>query len=673
MADDVAVARSMILLELSNFRKELATLGPATGDAAKDMSKALLIELKKIEAGAKATATAAAKESAKAAEEAKKTAKAAGKTWNEVAKNMQSNQMISDMEQIGSMFILVGGNVSKAAMLFTSAVRPIAMVSELFGPQAMLMLGLAAIPALGLAAISAIRGLADSGLAARDHLKELGYTVGPEQQDALKSYEHAVAQLDVTMSRLKVSVGEQAAPAIDQLTTALNILARSAQAQLEGGDQSRLFGVIPMPGDPVFDGLRWMRERLLEVSDGFLTLSNSIATLGGTYGFTWLMEVLGRTTNEEIRQREEAYALAEAQIKVSQEVGQHAAAQKKLAEDAEKATKAMQENMEWMAKGGTDAYVALGMLVSVQEQDKAAKDAQTQAARASAEAERLRGQYIQGNEAILREYEQAQADAARADKKRAGELEQRLEAERKHYLEFYRVTQAAQNEEAAAAAIRDEAVKAANSQIVADTAAAAAQVAAAWATTWATDATAFAEMTQERIDQGRIYNEAQRDSAAEEYGRMKNMALGAFAAQQATALASATVAAYQAGAGAVAALSSVGVPPPFSLIAGAALTATMLGGQVATIASADAPQIPELEFPTGLSSDHYMAGLQRGELVASRRAAAMPEVREAIDAGNEGRRPTARAERVEVSVSVDRRTGRLRVRQSRPGKKDRRR
>lgn len=378
-SEPVSTAQALITLTLAKFREEMATMGPAAKDAAKDMGTAILKGLKDIEKATKATSAAAAAESKKAADEAAKAAKKTGKSWNDVAKNMQSNQMISDLEQLGSMFILVGGGVSKMAMLFTSAVRPVAMLAEILGPQALLALGLAAIPLAALGVVKAIKAMADSGIEARNHLQELGYQFAPDQVDALKSYEHAVKQLDVTMSRIKVSVGEQAAPAIDKFTTALNVLARSAQGQLAGGDQSRLFGVLPLPGDPVFDGMRWMRERTLEVSDGMLTLANAVATLGGTYGFSWLMEKLGAATDEEIALREESYRLADSQLKASQDAGKLAAQ--------------LKENADWASKA-TEAYTALGMMVSVQEEEKAATDAARVAREAATEAARAHEEQV---------------------------------------------------------------------------------------------------------------------------------------------------------------------------------------------------------------------------------------------------------------------------------------
>lgn len=75
---------------------------------------------------------------------------------------------------------------------------------------------------------------------------------------------------------------------------------------------------------------------------------------------------------------------------------------------------------------------------------------------------------------------------------------------------------------------------------------------------------------------------------------------------------------------------------PAAPLLAAATVAPALGIQLATIQSQPVP-----EFPTGLSSDHHLVGIQRGELIASRRAASDPMVREAVDRGNRGERMTA--------------------------------
>ena len=75
---------------------------------------------------------------------------------------------------------------------------------------------------------------------------------------------------------------------------------------------------------------------------------------------------------------------------------------------------------------------------------------------------------------------------------------------------------------------------------------------------------------------------------------------------------------------------------PFAPAGAATAAGTALGFQLAAINAQDPPS-----FPTGgkVEPDHRVIGVQGGELVASRRASAMPEVREAVEAGNRGERP----------------------------------
>lgn len=361
---ETSVAVVAIKADLSHLLKEMKKVSPEAAAMTKDLVSAVNKNLKDLEKGYD-------KVNKQIVDKTKSAAKTAGKSWNDIAKSMQSNQMISDLEQVGSMFMLVGGNVSKMAMIFTSSIRPLAMVSEVltqaFGPAGPALLGLAALPVVAMGAVLAIKGLADGGIEAAAHLKELGIQLGPDQTDALRSYEHAMRELDIVVSRIKVSAGEHAAPAIDRLTTALGLLATGVQAS------DKIFGVFPLPDAPIFEGLLLMRDRILEVSAGFLRLQNAVATVGGTEGFAWLLGTLSDATDQTIALREAAYSAAEGIAKTSKEAA---------AADAQ-----LDGYRDWAA-AATDAYVALGLMVPAVEEERAATDAARKAKEAAAQATR---------------------------------------------------------------------------------------------------------------------------------------------------------------------------------------------------------------------------------------------------------------------------------------------
>lgn len=141
------------------------------------------------------------------AQEAEKAARTVGNSWGQVAKRMQSNQLISDLEQIGSMGIIAGGSISKLSMIFTSAVRPVAMLATILGPSAPLVMGLLAIPAGALAAAMALKGLANAAAESRKELEEMGQRVTNKQAQQLNEYSESTERLQVAFDKLWVAIG----------------------------------------------------------------------------------------------------------------------------------------------------------------------------------------------------------------------------------------------------------------------------------------------------------------------------------------------------------------------------------------------------------------------------------------------------------------------------------
>lgn len=180
------------------------------------------------------------KEAQRAAREAEKAAASAGNSWNQIAKRMQSNQVISDIEQLGGMLGLVGGNVSKFGMLLSSTVRPVSMLSEAlttaFGPQAPVILGLLAIPAAGLAAVATLKKLADAGFEASERIEKLGGKVAPESKRAFTEYKESTERLNAAIDRLVVSIGDDLADVLADLTVLLAVVIENADKIQEKTD-----------------------------------------------------------------------------------------------------------------------------------------------------------------------------------------------------------------------------------------------------------------------------------------------------------------------------------------------------------------------------------------------------------------------------------------------------
>lgn len=157
------------------------------------------------------------------------TSKSVASNWNDVAKKMNSNQMVSDLEQVSAMFIQVGGSVSQVASIATSSIRPIAMLSAVLGPSAPLALGLLAIPAMGFGAVAALKGVANAGIEAEDELKALGLVTEKTASRELKEYKAATTDLSIALNEIKVAAGSAAAPALTVLANATAAGIRGAQ------------------------------------------------------------------------------------------------------------------------------------------------------------------------------------------------------------------------------------------------------------------------------------------------------------------------------------------------------------------------------------------------------------------------------------------------------------
>jgi hypothetical protein len=137
-----------------------------------------------------------------------------GSAFSKAAKELQQSPLISELETVSSLFIQVGGNVSRVASIVTSSIRPLATMNEMMKAMGVsaLQLGAPVAVAGGFAAVAfGAKMLADTGVEAANALDKMGVTVDPEAQAKLKAYTAAQSDLSRAMNELKVAVGSELA------------------------------------------------------------------------------------------------------------------------------------------------------------------------------------------------------------------------------------------------------------------------------------------------------------------------------------------------------------------------------------------------------------------------------------------------------------------------------
>lgn len=203
--------------------------------------------------------------------------------FEKASKKLVSNQTISQVETLSSIFIQFGGNISRVASVFTSLLRPVTLINEVFGPQALIIggVGLAAIGATS-AVIGMTRGLADLAASAGDagaRLKKSGQLA--------KEYEGFVRDMGIA--------NDAASAASDRLTVAL--------AATFGGAEQLRYASIGLK-DALVDMVEWfgkvptnLRE-LNPMLDKLATVMIRIASLGFVIDFNAPMEQLAARGKE---------------------------------------------------------------------------------------------------------------------------------------------------------------------------------------------------------------------------------------------------------------------------------------------------------------------------------------------------------------------------------------
>jgi hypothetical protein len=199
-----------------------------------------------------------------AAKQQQAATKAAGalSTFGARAKALQSNALVSELETVASMFTQVGGAVSQAGILASSAVRPVALLGSTLGATG---LAAAAFPVAAGAAALGAKSMADSAVEARDRLKKLGQEVDSTASDKLDSYTAATRDLGIAIDTVKVAIGDDIAEELALFTrvvaSGVDDLYRWGQAASEAADTATdwiSFGIKPawqMIGGALYESL----------------------------------------------------------------------------------------------------------------------------------------------------------------------------------------------------------------------------------------------------------------------------------------------------------------------------------------------------------------------------------------------------------------------------------
>jgi hypothetical protein len=196
VADDVvSTTRAAILLELKQFRQEMATMGPAAKEAAADMTKGIQRQLAAAEAAARASAP---------------------RIGGELGGELDKVGRVAE-RTLGRM----GGLFGDLGDLVFDVIGPLGEVGVGLGAvgavAGQIVLTAAAVKELGEGAFA----LADAAAASAERLREVGLYVGPEATAQLDRYAEGTRQLAEAWDEVTVSAGAPVASELGVLTAAL--------------------------------------------------------------------------------------------------------------------------------------------------------------------------------------------------------------------------------------------------------------------------------------------------------------------------------------------------------------------------------------------------------------------------------------------------------------------
>lgn len=283
MAETLSIA---LELRLDEFRAAFKQVPEISAQEARDMVTGIRKELRALNAAAEESAAKMTKVATAGKKAAAESAVAAGgfAKFSAAAKGLNANPVISQLESMGALFIGIGGDVSRVAMTFTTAVRPVSTLGVLFGELTVatqaatiglgsVAAGAAAGAGLLMAYRSHLQGVVEDGIEAADKLDAFKSraTLPQETISVLERYKYTLGLLaDEELRRTaeeSARVAEESA-GINQIFRANGIEVASLSEALGGLyfawlDQVPILGsVIGLYGQ-VKDGIREVGKEAL--------------------------------------------------------------------------------------------------------------------------------------------------------------------------------------------------------------------------------------------------------------------------------------------------------------------------------------------------------------------------------------------------------------------------
>lgn len=585
--------------------------------------------------------------------------------WAKAAKSIQRSSLVSEMETIAAIGIQAGGTVSQVASVVTSLIRPVAIATQVLGPMG-LAIGGAGLAATGTAL--ALRSLASSAVElggeageAGERLQRLGL-LAAEDRRWLEDLAAATDAVAVANDRATIAMA-RAIPQVTLLTEAYTGLrAGTADAWRAVGDFE----------DGLGDSMREV-QRSIPIVGGFLEKMTELAGPGGGNvgvipGVNLALKILaerGREASDELEQaRRSAAALASPDYGPSPDLNPREAFVGPSPDDADPL--GLLKEREAAAKAAADA--AREAARAHEEAERAATRAAEQGERAAEQGARAWKRYqgdldsaIDGSEdmiealremegtvnlylweegwrgielqmnattagvdaqrAALEELKRAWEDATAKAEQEAEDTKERLKDLGVDALSFAETTanslvevwQRSTQEQLDAATRKVDDIQSEEARLNGELESLQQQRAEA-----TTVADQMAIDSQIEATQAELDNLRQREEGA------KKAALGAWKANQRSQAAAIPI-----NAAAAFGITLATTPGfPFNLIAAGIASAAVFSAGIPILT-----QSPP-EFPTGLSPDHHLVGVQHGEPILSRRANAELEARLGPDAAD---------------------------------------
>jgi hypothetical protein len=338
--------------------KEAAKVARAAEREAARAAKAVEREAAKAAKAVEREAARKIKAEEKAAAAAAKAAEKASGGWMQAAKNLQSNQLVSDAEQVASLFIQVGGSVSRVASVVTSAIRPVALLGTTLGPMGLAAAGaaasLAGIPLVAVGVFKALDGITSSAAEANERLEKLGQHV--EDTGGLVEYTRAVQALDMSLDKAAVTLGSGLG---HEMAVFLTFLGQTAEDFAENAKYAYAFtqglaDILTFGIEPLVHGLEVdLYRAMTRGSEATVAANTALANYDAQLKLTAATIAAAAKNNEQVAQEDEAEG------KRQQELADEAERRRKAASAAHKAyVRDLQQAVEQGNKAMAEAAAA---------------------------------------------------------------------------------------------------------------------------------------------------------------------------------------------------------------------------------------------------------------------------------------------------------------------------